>query len=199
MSVFFSRFMGNESQCGTNKSRELLRGSRDLFVPHCDSFPMNREKKDTHSLYLQCLQQRPPYENEKWAAHELTTEAVGSSVDRSCPLFMWTHYNICPWAAHGQLSGQELPNNVQSHYNIWPWAAHGQLRLLDYIVGRSVGSSNFIAEVVVGSGQLQHMLIFIMPVNNNHTVVANASLGRNIYLENHTPKHYHNERPAIVL
>ena len=56
MSVFFSRFMGNESQCGTNKSRELavrnkqiarepLRGSRDLFVPHCDSFPMNREKR----------------------------------------------------------------------------------------------------------------------------------------------------------
>ena len=69
---FFSRFMGNESQCGTNKSREPrfffsvhgkwiavrnkqiarepLRGSRDLFVPHCDSFPMNREKKDTHSF-----------------------------------------------------------------------------------------------------------------------------------------------------
>ena len=26
-------------------AREPLRGSRDLFVPHCDSFPMNREKK----------------------------------------------------------------------------------------------------------------------------------------------------------
>ena len=56
------------------------RFSCNLFVPHCDSFPMNREKKiavhaiclfhtaihfpltekkDTHSLYLQCLQQRP--------------------------------------------------------------------------------------------------------------------------------------------
>ena len=34
MSVFFSRFMGK-------KDRSL----RDLFVPHCDSFPMNREKK----------------------------------------------------------------------------------------------------------------------------------------------------------
>ena len=34
------------------------RFSCDLFVPHCDSFPMNREKKDTHSLYLQCLQQK---------------------------------------------------------------------------------------------------------------------------------------------
>ena len=22
-----------------------FRGSRDFFVPHCDSFPMNREKK----------------------------------------------------------------------------------------------------------------------------------------------------------
>ena len=69
----FSRFMGNESQCGTNKSREhgkwiavrnkqiawtAKRFSCDLFVPHCDSFPMNREKKDTHSLYLQCLLQR---------------------------------------------------------------------------------------------------------------------------------------------
>ena len=40
--------MGNESKCGTNKSRELrscFRGSRDLFVPHCESFPINREKK----------------------------------------------------------------------------------------------------------------------------------------------------------
>ena len=26
-------------------AREPLRCSRDLFVPHCDSFPMNREKK----------------------------------------------------------------------------------------------------------------------------------------------------------
>ena len=30
--------------------REPLRGSRDLFVPCYDSFPMNTEKKDTHSL-----------------------------------------------------------------------------------------------------------------------------------------------------
>ena len=30
--------------------REPLRGSRDLFVPRFDSFPMNPEKKDTHSL-----------------------------------------------------------------------------------------------------------------------------------------------------
>ena len=81
MSVFFSRFMGNESQCGTNKSREL----RSFFL---GSWEMNRSaeqtnrtrtasrftrfvcsalrfisheprKKDTHSLYLQCLQQRP--------------------------------------------------------------------------------------------------------------------------------------------
>ena len=27
-----------------------ISGSRDLFVPQCDSFPMNREKEDTHSL-----------------------------------------------------------------------------------------------------------------------------------------------------
>ena len=47
MSVFFSRFMGNESQCGTSKSRSALR-----FISH------EPRKKDTHSLYLQCLQQR---------------------------------------------------------------------------------------------------------------------------------------------
>ena len=76
MSVFFSRFMGNESQCGTNKSHEnrfssemnrsaeqTNRVNREtvlvrfvcsalLFVSH------EQRKKDTHSLYLQCLQQR---------------------------------------------------------------------------------------------------------------------------------------------
>ena len=129
MSVFFSRFMRNESQCGTNKSREprsgavlvrfvcsalrfilqqrpLLkfseqskkfkfpaeighltlfqdktilaysfreavlvrfvcsalrfisheprkkdRSSRGLFVPHCDSFPMNREKRHSFLIF----------------------------------------------------------------------------------------------------------------------------------------------------
>ena len=35
------------------------RFSGDLFVPRYDSFPMNQEKKDSHSLYLQCFQQRP--------------------------------------------------------------------------------------------------------------------------------------------
>ena len=29
-----------------------------------------------------------PYENEKWTTHGLPTDAVGSYVDRSCPLFM---------------------------------------------------------------------------------------------------------------
>ena len=65
-----------------NRSAEQTnsRFTRDLFVPHCDSFTMNREKKiavhaiclfrtaihfpwtekkDTNSLYLQCIQQRP--------------------------------------------------------------------------------------------------------------------------------------------
>ena len=32
--------------------------TNDLFVPRYDSFPMNPEKKDTHSLYLQCFQLR---------------------------------------------------------------------------------------------------------------------------------------------
>ena len=68
-------------------------------------------------------------ENEKCTAHGLPTasglptEAVGSPVDRSCLLFMKTHYNICSWVTHGQLSGQELPTNFQSLYSICPWAA----------------------------------------------------------------------------
>ena len=81
MSVFFSRFMGNESQCGTNKSREPRRGFRAIclfrtaihfpwtekkrsqftrFVCSALQFISHEpRKKDTHSLYLQCLQQRP--------------------------------------------------------------------------------------------------------------------------------------------
>ena len=37
---------------------------------------------------MKFIQSDSPYENEKWAAHGQPTEAVGSSVDRSCPLFM---------------------------------------------------------------------------------------------------------------
>ena len=73
--------MGNESQCGTNKSREPRSGSRAICL-FCTAihFPWTEKKrsqftrfvcsalrfisheprkKDTHSLYLQCLQQRP--------------------------------------------------------------------------------------------------------------------------------------------
>ena len=51
MSVFFfcvhgERIVARNKQIG----REPLRGSRDLFVPRYDSFPMKPEKKDTHSL-----------------------------------------------------------------------------------------------------------------------------------------------------
>ena len=48
MTVFFSEFMGNDSERGTNK---LL----DLFVPRSDPFPMNPEKKDS---FLKCIFQR---------------------------------------------------------------------------------------------------------------------------------------------
>ena len=55
----FSRFMGNESQCGTNKSREPRSGSRAICLFRTAiHFPWTEKKKDTHSLYLQCLQQR---------------------------------------------------------------------------------------------------------------------------------------------
>ena len=51
MSFFLGSWEMNRSAEQTNRTRTAsLRGSRDLFVPHCDSFPMNREKKDTHSF-----------------------------------------------------------------------------------------------------------------------------------------------------
>ena len=53
------RFVCSALRFISNEPRKIDRSSRDLFVPHCDSFPMNRGKKDTLSLYLQCLQQRP--------------------------------------------------------------------------------------------------------------------------------------------
>ena len=59
MSFFLGSWEMNRSAEQTNRVNREDRSSRDLFVPHCGSFPMNREKKDTHSLYLQCLQQRP--------------------------------------------------------------------------------------------------------------------------------------------
>ena len=51
MSVFFFWVHGDWI-VARNKQivREPLRGSRDLFVPRYNSFPMNPEKKDTHSL-----------------------------------------------------------------------------------------------------------------------------------------------------
>ena len=96
----------------------------------------------------------------------LPIEAVGSSVNRSCPLYMLTHYNICPWAAHGQLSGQELSTNFQSHYNKSDHGLPMDSSDCFYIVRSSVVSSNLNASKVVGSGQLQHSYVFIMPVNN---------------------------------
>ena len=49
--IFFSRFIGNESQCGTNKSHE------NRFAVHAIClfrtaihFPWTEKKKDTHSL-----------------------------------------------------------------------------------------------------------------------------------------------------
>ena len=51
--------MGNESQCGTSKSREPRSGSRAICLFRTAiHFPWTEKKKDTHSLYLQCLQQR---------------------------------------------------------------------------------------------------------------------------------------------
>ena len=56
MSVFFSRFSW------TTKPRKKDRSLRDLFVPHCDSFPMNREKK-TLIPYIYNASNKDPFLN----------------------------------------------------------------------------------------------------------------------------------------
>ena len=51
------------------------------------------------------------------AAHGLPAGTVGSSVDRSCPLFMLIHYTICPCAAHGHLSGNNVDKTLYTIRN----------------------------------------------------------------------------------
>ena len=57
------------------------------------------------------MNERSYDKNEKWAAHGLPNVTVGSTVDRSCPLLMLTHYNTCKWAVQWAV----LPNNFQTH------------------------------------------------------------------------------------
>ena len=59
MSVFFSGFIGNESERGANKSREPRSGSRTICLFRATILSPWTQKKDTHSLYLQCIQQGP--------------------------------------------------------------------------------------------------------------------------------------------
>ena len=108
-----------------------------------------------------------------------------------CPLKQWAAQwtgaaqclcKLIIISAHGLHMGNSVGRSCPLTFNLIIISDHGQLRLLDYIVG----SSNLIAEVVVGSGQLQHRLIFIMPVNNNHTVVANASWEKYIVRKSHS-------------
>ena len=56
---FFSGFMGNESEHGTNKSRELRSGSRTICLFRAPIHSPWTQKKDTYSLYLQCFKQGP--------------------------------------------------------------------------------------------------------------------------------------------
>ena len=59
MSVFFSRFMGNESSV-EQTNRVVREAVLERFVCSALRFISHEpRKKDTHSLYLQCLQQRP--------------------------------------------------------------------------------------------------------------------------------------------
>ena len=57
----FSAFMGKWTWVRhmtnpVNREAVLGRFSEDLSLPHPSSFPMNAEKLDAHSLYLQYLQ-----------------------------------------------------------------------------------------------------------------------------------------------
>ena len=45
VSFFLGSWDMNRSAEQTNRTRTAKRFSCDLFVPHCDSYPMNREKK----------------------------------------------------------------------------------------------------------------------------------------------------------
>ena len=59
MSVFFSRFMGNESQCGTNKSREPRSEAICLFRTAIH-FPWT-EKKKTLIPYIYNASNKNPF------------------------------------------------------------------------------------------------------------------------------------------
>ena len=43
--VVLVQFVCSALRLISHEPRKKDRSSRDLFVPHCDSFPMNREKK----------------------------------------------------------------------------------------------------------------------------------------------------------
>ena len=59
MSVFFSGFMGNDSEHGINKSRKLRSSFRMICLFRTTIRYPWTQKKDTYSLYLQCFQQGP--------------------------------------------------------------------------------------------------------------------------------------------
>ena len=69
------------------------------------------------ALISLCLSQqrrtaRTPYENESglhMGSLRATTETVGSSFDRSCPIFMLIHYNISHGLHLGSLVGRSYP------------------------------------------------------------------------------------------
>ena len=59
------------------------------------------------SVYVRCTMYEPmvykfPYENEKWASHRLPTEAVDSSVDRSCPLIRISAHGLHMFSSVGR-------------------------------------------------------------------------------------------------
>ena len=47
----FTRFVCSALRFISHEPRKKDRSSRDLFVPHCDSFPMNREKRHSFLIF----------------------------------------------------------------------------------------------------------------------------------------------------
>ena len=45
------RFVSSPLRFISHEPRKKDRSSRDLFVPHCDSFPMNREKRHSFLIF----------------------------------------------------------------------------------------------------------------------------------------------------
>ena len=112
--------------------------------------------------YFDCIVNPPHRPIQKW---KVGCPWAARVLHMGCPLTQWAAqwtgaaHCLCKLiiiSAHGLHMGSSVGRSCQLTFKFITISDHGQLRLLDYIVGSSVGSSNLITEKVVGSGQLQH-------------------------------------------